>query len=232
MPSRLDRLKRQMARTYDAVGLSDNAARRRVIAKFAQKFGLIYFRTLDSSASGLSVIRGLTNHIDQKDSNMCIGQHDGYDMVFVERTATIEAPGYPPSRHRWHIMEFDLHSHDNLPFLFIGTRQQSKTFYAKLFNIYHEVRHVDTGVFLQAPKQFQSTYSVVASPAEQLFVARVLTQEITVAMAKHQQPFAIEIQGDSLFVITEAAMGTTVQSLTKMLHYGIWLARHIDAKPY
>lgn len=230
MSGHLHHLKRRVARAYDAVGLSDTAARRRVIAKFAQKFGLIYFRTLDTDNARLNVIRGLTNHVDQRDSNMCIGQHDGYDMVFIERTATVEAAGYPAARHRWHIMEFDLHSHDNLPFLFVGTRQQSKTFYAKLFTIYREARHVDSGVFLQAPRQFQANYTVVASPAEQLFVARVLTQDITATMAKHQQPFAIEVQGDSLFVITEAGMGTTVQSLTKMLHYGIWLARHIDSK--
>lgn len=230
MRDRLHHFKNHAARAYDAIGLSDTAARRRVIAKFAQKFGLIYFRTIDAAGTQPGIIKGLTNHIDQKDSNMCIGQHDGYDMVFIERTATVEAAGYPPSRHRWHIMEFDLHSHDNLPFLFIGTRQQSRTFYAKLFSIHREVRHVDAGMYLQSPKQFQSNYAVVASPSEHLFVARVLTEEITATMAKHQQPFAIEIQGDSLFVITEASIGTTIQSLTRMLHYGIWLARHIDSK--
>lgn len=230
MNEKFHRLKQQVSQTYDAIGLSDSATRRRIIAKFAQKFGLIYFRTIDASSSHVSLIRGSTSSIDQKDSNMCIGMHDGYDMVFIERTSSIEVPGHLPSRHRWHIMQFDLHSHDSLPFLFVGTKQQSKAFYGKLFNIHREARHVDPAVHLQAPRHFQTNYTVVASPSEHLFVARVLSEEITATMAKHQQPFAIEIQGDSLYVITEATIATTMQSLTRMLHYGIWLARHIDSK--
>lgn len=230
MNDKFHRLKRQVSQAYDAIGLSESAARRRVIARFAQKFKLIYFRTIDTSSSRVSIVRGVTSSIDQQDSNMCIGMHDGYDMVFIERVATIEAPGHTPSRHRWHIMEFDLHSHNNLPFLFVGTKQQSKAFYEKLFTLHREVRHVDPATYLQSPRHFHTNYTVVASPSEHLFAARVLSEEITATMAKHQQPFAIEIQGDSLYVITEATATTTLQSLTKMLHYGIWLARHIDSK--
>lgn len=229
MNENIRRLKHRVSRTYDVLGLSEGAVRRRVIAKFAQKFGLIYFRTIDATSTEMSLVRGVTNSVGQNDSNLCVGSHDGYDMVFVERDVTTHVAGEAPVRHRWHIMEFDLHSHDNLPFLFIGTKQQSKAFYTRLFALYRDVRHVDPG-YLQAPKHFHPHFSVLASPAEHLFVARVLTQEITETMAKHQYPFAIEIQDDSLFVISEATTATSVQSLTKMLHYGVWLARHIDSK--
>lgn len=229
MNDNIRRLKHRVSHAYDALGLSDNAMRRRAIAKFAHKFGLIYFRTIDASSPRISLVRGVTNEIGQKDSNMCIGAHDGYDMVFIERDVILRSPDQSARRHRWHIMEFDLHSHDNLPFLFVGTKQQSKAFYSKLFTLHRDVRHVDA-TFLQASKHFYPHYSIVASPAAHLFVARILTQEITDAMAKYQYPFAIEIHGDSLFVISEATSATSVQSLTRMMHYGIWLARHIDSK--
>lgn len=229
MTSHLHRLRHQAHKTYDALGLSEHAMRRRTIAKFAQKFGLIYFRTIDTSSPHFSLVRGVTNSIGQKDSNMCIGVHDGYDMVFIEREATLQSVDQPPVRHRWHIMEFDLHSHDTLPFLFIGTKQQSKAFYSKLFTMHRDVRYVGAD-FLQSHGHFLPHYSVVASPAAHLYVTGVLTEEITGAMAKYQYPFAIEIRDDSLFVITEVGSATTIQPLTRMLHYGIWLARHLDSR--
>jgi hypothetical protein len=227
MARHIDTIKRHVGRAKDVVNILDATNRRRTIAKFAQKHGLIYFKSVNSAASQINVVRGMTSSIDQRDNNVCIGTHDGYDMVFIERTATMSFGDMPSTEHRWHIMQFDLHSHSNLPFVFIGTRQQSRTFYAKLFSTYREVRHVDATLYLTSPKPFQTHYTVIASPAEHVFLTQLLSEPITSTMAKHQQPFAIEMYGDSLYVITEASQAT-MQSLTKMLHYGLWLAKHID----
>lgn len=227
MKSTFERLHHRVRAAYDKAGLSEAAMRKRTIEKFAQKFGLLYFRSVNAASSQVSVIRGSTASIDQQDGNICIGSHDGYDMVFVERTATTSFGEYPSTRHRWHIMEFDLHSHNNLPFIFIGTRQQSRTYYAKLFGTHREVGHITREMHPNITKNFDAHYTVVASPAEHIVLTQLLTEPITASMAKNQLPFAIEIHGDSLFVITEASQ-VSQQSLTKMLHYGIWLARHID----
>lgn len=230
MNSRFDRFNTQLKSAYSRSGLSEVANRQRTIAKFAKQFRLVHFRSSTASSSQLGVIRGMTASIDQKDRNICIGTHDGYDIAFVERTATTafgDDPNYPPVIHRWHIMEFDLHSHSNLPFVFIGTKQQSLTFYAKLFSMHRDARHINPAEYTKNPVHFGRHYAVVSSPAEQMLLSQLLTDTITDTMAKHQQPFAIEIQGDSLFVITQVTQ-TTNRSLTQMLHYGIWLAKHID----
>ena len=230
MTNRFSRINTQLQSAYDRTGLSESSNQRRAVAKFAKQFHFVHFAAASSSTSQLSVIRGATASIDQQDRNICIGTHDGYDIAFVERTATTAFgtdPHYHPAVHRWHIMEFDLHSHSNLPFVFIGTKQQSRTFYAKLFSLHREVRHIDPSDYTRNPVHFGRHYSVITSPAEQQLLSQLLTEHITDTMAKHQQPFAIEIQNDSLFVITEVAQ-TSVQSLTKMLHYGLWLTKHID----
>lgn len=226
MPDRLTRLTSQLRAAYDKAGFSERALRRKTIMKFAFRYGLIYFGSNNPASAHIHVLRGVTSSIDQFDTNICIGTHDGYDMVFVERIASVTHEGYAPATHQWHIMAFDLHSHSNLPFVFIGTRQQSKTFYAKLFTSRREVRQLDPIVY-GAPSHFNANYTLIASPAEQLLLAQVLTTPVTSTMAKHQHPFAIEIQGDTLYVITETRQVSDA-GLTKMLHYGLWLAKHLD----
>ena len=123
-------------------------------------------------------------------------------------------------------MAFDLHSHRDLPFIFIGTKQQSRTFYAKLFTARRSVSQLDPS-FFNVPRHFAAHYTLIASPAEQVLLARLLTEPVTTTMARYQHPFAIEIQDDTLYIITETHQ-VTEASLTKMMHYGLWLARHID----
>lgn len=216
----------QLKDVYNRAGVGQQSLHRRSVTKFADHYGLTYFGSIHPSTYHLSTIRGVTSSLNQKDMHICIGTHDGYDVMYLERLAMIEHPDFEPASHRWHIMSFDLHSHRNLPFIFIGTRQQSHAFYAKLFTSHRDVRHIDTS-YLSAPTHFSSHYTVIASPAEQLALARVLTTPITATMAKYQHPFAIEIFEDTLYVITESRQ-TSESQLVKMLHYGLWLARHID----
>lgn len=194
--------------------------------KFARQYGLLFFDSDRSAAPHIQVVQGVTSALDQRDTNICIGTHDGYDIVFLERMASITHSEYPSTTHRWNIMSFDLHTHSNLPFIFIGTRQQSKTFYARLFTARREIRQLDPS-FFGVPPHFSAHYTVVASPAEQLTLAQLLTTPVTTTMAKHQHPFAIEIQADTVYIITDA-MQISDASLSKMMHYGLWLAKHID----
>lgn len=227
MPDSFSHFTSQLKTVYDKAGLSEVAQRRRVIAKFALRHGLLYFSTDRSSSLTVPIVRGVTASLDQNDTNICIGSHKGYDIVFLERFASMTHPDYPSSKHHWHIMSFDLHSHNALPFVFIGTRQQSRTFYANLFTIKREVRQLEPSSY-NIPEQFSAHYTVVASPAEQLILTQLLTTPITAAMAKFQHPFAVEIQDDTLSIITDSHQ-TSEASLSKMLHYGLWLAEHIDA---
>lgn len=211
---------------YGKAGRLGDSQRQYAVMKFAEQYGLVYFTSNKLLPVSVRAIHGVTSSLGQQDDNICIGTHNGYDIVFLERTVTIEQGQYPSDTRRWHIMSFDLHSHQSLPFVFIGTKQQSHAFYAKLFTMRREARQLDPS-FLRVPTHFAANYTVIASPAEQLMLTQLLTQSVTTTMAKYQYPFAIELQGDTLFVITETRQMNSA-SLTKMMHYGLWLARHID----
>ena len=226
MPDSFSHFTSQLKTAYNNAGLSESAKRRRAIMRFAAHHSLIYFSSKKNGALHVPIVKGVTSSIDQTDTNICIGTHSGYDVIFLERFASISHPNHPSSRHHWHIMSFDLHSHGSFPFVFIGTRQQSRAFYANLFASKRDARLLEPAAYTTA-KHFNAHYTIISSPAEQLILAQLLTAPITATMAKYQHPFAIEIQGDTLSVITDSRQ-TTESSLSKMMHYGLWLAEHID----
>jgi hypothetical protein len=219
-------IKRQATKAYGLLASSDKRVQQQLITDFAIKYGFVHFK---SSASQVHAIRGSTMVPDQIDTNYCVGTHDGIDISFVERTCTVEFEGYQPTRQHWHIMQFDLHTHTDLPLLFVGTSQQTKAFYARLLSTHRQLLHLDLGANFEHAKQFHSHYVIIASPADLPLIYQLFTPEIMEKMGTHAEPFAIEIHEDSLSLITNANR-TTEQSLTKMLHYGIWLAKHIDER--
>ena len=215
-----------LQKAYGVARIGDSKLRQRVIRQFARTFHLLYFASADDSLAKTDTARGSVSAQGQRDRHICIGEHDGYEIVLLDREATIIGSSELTTRHHWLILQIDLHHHSALPFIFIGTKQQSKAFYARLFTAEREARLLDPEYFI-ATKQFARHYTLISSPAEHTTIARLLAQPITDAMAHHHYPFAIEIHDDRLLVITDADRPTAAL-LTKMLHYGLWLARHID----
>lgn len=207
--------------------ISRTSGRRKSAEGFAKKHGLIYFSAVDPDGTVTPVIRGSTSSLGQVDSHFCIGSHDGYDMVLFDRLSNISCVGYKSSIHHWYVLEIDLHSARNLPYIFIGTRQQSKAYYAKLLSSHRHLRYLSVDTAAHRSAEFHGNYAVLSSPADVPTVYRLLTDDMIETMAAHGRPFAIEIEGDSLMLITEASKPSQ-QLLDKLLHYGLWLAKEID----
>lgn len=206
---------------------SSLGSRARVMRRFAQQFHLLYFPSADTSLARTDTARGSVSAHGQRDQHICIGQHDGYELVLLDRSVLMTASDALSARHHWLILQIDLQRHSALPFVFVGTKHQSKAFYARLFAAEREARLLDPEYFVDT-KKFGQHYTLVASPGEHATIARILSRPITDAMTAHHYPFAIEIQHDRLLVIADADR-PSVTSLTKLMHYGLWLARHIDS---
>ncbi len=217
----------RLKNVYHAVGSGDGRLRRHTIRQFARTFHLLYFATADESLARTDTARGSVSAHGQHDQHICIGEHDGYELVFLDRRVTMHAHDGSSAQHHWFILQIDLKHHSALPFVFVGTKQQSKAFYARLFAAEREARLLDPEYFIDT-KKFARHYTLVASPGERTTIAQILSRSITDAMIAHSYPFAIEIHNDRLLVITDADR-PTVASLTKLMHYGLWLARHIDS---
>ncbi len=205
------------------------SSRRKAVVAFAKHHQLIYFQSVPQDSESVPVIRGSTVSPDQVDANYCIGSHADYDMAFVERTSRIAHEGFKTTMHRWYVLQIDLRTAQNLPFIFVGTRQQTKAYYAQVLTTHREIRYLSLDSASPKSASFHSHYALLASPAELPALYRLFTDEMIDTMATHHYPFAIEIDGDSLTVITEA-IKPSQQLLDKLLHYGLWVAKAVDSR--
>ncbi|MDB5176416.1 MAG: hypothetical protein JWN75_84 [Candidatus Saccharibacteria bacterium] len=213
--------------------LTDNLGavtlRRRSVIEFARRHKLIYFRSVKHNNSSAPVIRSSTTAVGQVDTNFCVGTHAGYDLALVERLANVGFGEYKTTIHRWYVLQIDLKSASNLPFIFVGTKQQTKAYYAKLLTAHRELRYMAVDGSSKSSKDFHSHYAVLSSPAHTPTLYRFLNNDMIEMIAGHKYPFALEIQDDVLYVITEATKPNQ-QLLDKLLHYGLWVAKEIDQR--
>lgn len=196
--------------------------------KFAKENKLIYFGSLDPDGQPLPVIRGAKMSLDQVDTNYCFGTHANYDVVLADRTASIRFEGYKSSYHHWYVLQIDLHS-ANLPYMFIGTRQQTKAFYAGILSAHRELRYLTLAFSAAQAASFHGHYAVLASPANTQVLYRLFDDAMINTLGAHKYPFAMEFDGDSLYIITDTKKASQ-QLLTKLLHYGLWLAKEVDQR--
>ena len=193
---------------------------------FAKKHNLVYFSSVRSDGE-MPVVRGSTATTRYVDNSYSIGTHAEYDMVLVDRTSVIQYEKYPTSTHRWYVIQIDLHSARDLPYIFIGTRQQTKAYYARVLVSHRQAGYISPDVLAPQNATFHSHYAIIGSPADLPLLYRLLNDDTVHSIASHRYPFAVEIEGSSLSVITEA-IAPNQQLLNKLLHYGLWFAKQID----
>lgn len=201
---------------------------RKAVIEFAKQHDLVYFSSVRSD-DDVPVVRGSTATPQYADNSCSIGTHAGYDMTLVDRTSVIEYQEYPASTHRWYVIQIDLHSSHALPYVFIGTKQQTKAYYARVLVSHREAGYVSPEVIAPHNAVFHSRYAIIASPAEIPTIHQILSEDTISSIAAHHYPFAVEIEGNSLMVITEA-LAPNKQLLNKLLHYGLWFAKKIDER--
>lgn len=220
-------LRKKAASKYKKIGGSDVVRRREIATSFAKKHNLVYFHTVGADTDNAPIIRGSTATPSHVDSNFCIGTHAGYDMTVIERTADVDFVGFESTTHRWYVLEIDLKHTRSAPYIFLGTKQLTKAFFAKVLVSHRNVRYMQ----LESPHShsatFHGTYALVASPASLPELHRLFNDETLHTIAEHKYPFSIEIEGDSMILFTEAEKPNE-QLIDKLLHYGLWLAKRID----
>jgi hypothetical protein len=207
--------------------LTASSLRRKTVVSFARKHQLIYFKSVPAENHDNPVVRGSSVAPDQVDTNYCVGSHAGYDIALVERLASASFEGHKTTVRRWYVLQIDLKHASNLPFVFLGTRQQSKAYYARILASHRDINYVSLPSLADGSAAFHASYALLASPAEFGWLQQLFTDEIMTTIAAYQHLFAVEIEGENLFVMTEALVPSE-QLLDKLLHYGLWLAKEVD----
>lgn len=221
-------LKKRVTRAYHRAGGSDVVNRRDAAMRFAKQHKFVYFHTAAANADAKPIIKGSTVAPHQVDSNFCIGSHSGYDVTVIERAADVHFGKFEASFHRWYVIKINLKQATNLPYFFVGTKQQSKAYYARVLTAHRGIARLEIDHAQHSPA-FHSNYVLIGAP-HNLHLLHQLFDEPTIAsMGQHAWPFTIEIDDDSV-ILTTLADTPSEQLLNKMLHYGLWFARRIDIK--
>ena len=200
---------------------------KRVFTQFADKYGLVYFGYVDQRSDEHRLVRGLTVSGSYRDNHYCIGSFGGYDITLVERSDTLHFPGKPSKNHTWIIMEFDLHTSEDLLHLFVGLHTHSDAFYSHLFTKFSHLTKVPLASYGGYDPQFLQRYAVYSSPSQFESAHQFISPDMAKIISEHFGSLTFEIVENCLYVYTEHQHPTS-QLLEKMLKNGMWLAKIID----
>lgn len=203
-----------------------NMKRGRVIMKFAEKLGFVYFGSVDQHHDDHHIIRGLTVSASHEDAHYSVGSFDGYDVSIVDRIDTVKNAAGNSRTHTWLIVEIDLHNND-IPHLFVGAHDHSDTAYAKLFTAFPALTKIPLGTFEEYPEEFTKRYSMFGMGSQFLTLEKYLNAETTRTVAAHFWPLSFEIFEGALYVYSDS---NTLSShlLDTMIKNALWLAEQLD----
>lgn len=209
------------------VSLASRQLKRRLVARFVEKHGLVYFGFVDQLGDEHKLVRGLTVSTSHRDDHYCIGSSEGYDLMFVERTDTDETSGALQD-HTWHIMTFDLHSSRDIPHLFIGAHRHEGGAFARLFAGSTRLKKALTGTFGIHSDTFTKHFALYCTPSDTLDIERIFTPDITAVIGAHFRSLSLEIVDGTLYVYADNRR-LSAELLEAMLKNGLWLSKEIDA---
>jgi hypothetical protein len=205
--------------------LTKIASTKRIIQNFADEFGLVYFGSVSQHSDEHQIVRGMTVSHSHQDSHYCIGTYENYDISFVERSDVVNIK--TKRQHTWHILQFDLHTHKELPHIFIGLHSHSESFYQQLLTKYSQLRPLSLGAVYQQAPTFTTHYRVFGQPAKHIDIETLLTSTVGSVFVQNFGALAAEIVDGSLYIYSEKAQ-LTPALLEAMIKNGTWLAGHID----
>ena len=215
----------QGAKALSPLRIRKSLGKKRMIHRFAENAGLVYFGYVNQREDDHHIVRGLTVSNAHRDHHYCIGTHDGYDVVFVERSDTILTSHH----HIWHILEIDLKQAADVPHIFIGSPTHGMGFHSLLSTKYPSLHPAHLGVFGSPSQDFTNNFKLYAKPDQWLAAEKIFSPDITTTIAEHFRGLVLEISGDSLYIYSERSH-LSPKLLDTMLQNGVWLAKVIDEK--
>lgn len=199
----------------------------RIIKKFVEKLGLIYFGAVDQRVDEHHVIRGLTVSSTHRDTSYSVGSIEGYDVSLVDRHDTVKKTDGSFVAHDWLIIEVVLTTQQDIPHIFLGTHQRDNGPYQALFTAFPALQPVPVGTFEPYSPEFMSRYSLFATASHFIEVERLFPAAETRIIGAHFWPLAAEIYDGSLYIYADDQQISS-RLLETMVTNGLWLARHLD----
>lgn len=199
-----------------------NRVTARLIARFADKMGLVYFGYVNQRGDEHRLVRGHTVSQTHRDDHYAIGTVKGYDVALVSRSDT--NPRHPQGKVQSLIISLDLRTKDEVPHMYIGHSNREDTFRSSYHQL-HRIQLTDVSLY---PPLFLQNYVVYAPPSQVRESAAIIGTHVAEVIASHFQEASIEIDKGVVYVYIESEHPTEVL-LEKMLSNCLWLGEVIDA---
>jgi hypothetical protein len=196
--------------------------RGRVLRKFSQQLGLVYFGGVNQHDDDHSAIRGFTASLTHSDTHYSVGTYDGYDIRLVDRLDILHIPGHDNHQQTWTIIEIDLEVGE-IPHVFFVPTGEGGSRYARLFATQPYLLPLNsTLATTNKSPEFHGRYQIMARPTHSHQIERIFTSPAIVGLGARFWPYGIEIQHGKLFVYLPQKK-LTKTSLETALGASLWL---------
>ena len=207
--------------------LTNSSARKRVISKFAEKVGIVYFGSVNQHSDDHRMVRGFTVSSSHRDNNYCVGTINSYDVALVDRSDAVLLPNKTTAIYNWVVLAFDLHTKQDIPHLFIGANDSNPKPYESLFGVFPTLQPIELGTFEEYSPEFTKRFSINAAPSNSIQVERLFPSNITTIIGEHFWPLSAE-QHEGVLYIYSDKLKITPSLMDVMLENGLWLAGYLD----
>lgn len=216
------RLRTRASHAYQALS-STRLRHRDILERFAKQHHLAYFspETPERTLLSIDPERTVQTH------GLLMGDHAEYTTTVFSYAATAHHPNFATTEKAWLEVLIELHHETELPFVYIGTRQQTKTQYAELLSNHSSARYLHVSCPPLLDRRFHERYAVLASADDAGFVRELFTDEVVETLTNRHDVAAFHIEGTQLRVMTELQK-PRIQTLDRLYHSGLWMAKTID----
>lgn len=201
--------------------------RGRVVRKFSDQIGLVYFGLVDQHEDDHSAIRGFSASLTHSDTHYTVGTYDGFDIRLVDRLDTLHIPGHDNHQQVYTIIEIDLNVRE-IPHVFFVPTGQNGSDYARLFATQPYLLPLNSYLVTQNKSpEFHGRYQILSRTTHSHSIERIFSSPIIVGIGTRFWPHGIEIQHGKLYVyVTEKKLKKA--TLEHALTSALWLAEVIE----
>lgn len=205
----------------------NNRSRIRVVKKIANKFGLIYFGSVDQHSDDHKVVRGFTVSSTHDDDSYCVGNIGCYGITIVDRNDVVWNAGGEYFSHNWLIIAIELNTKQRVPHFLLSANNHDMKPYSGLFSSYPNMMPVKFGTFESYDQEFLNRFTVYARPAKSFEIERLLPEKSSRVIGAHFWPLSIE-QHDNVIYVYAANEKLSQGLLETMIENGLWFAKDLD----
>lgn len=201
--------------------------RGRIIRKFSDQLGMVYFGVVDQHDDDHSAIRGFSASLTHSDTHYAVGTYEGHDIRIVDRLDILHIPGHDNHQQVWTIVEVDLAT-QGIPHVFFVPTGKAGPEYARLFASQPYLQPLNSALSTQnRSPEFHGRYQILARTTHSHQIEQFFSSPTIVGIGARFWPYGIEIQHGKLFVYLSDSK-LTKQHLQSAVTSAIWLADLIN----